>query len=257
MSKAGPFPWSKISTIEQAIAQLKHRSIRSFRHGLTRNDLLHLLAKPKDREVLQRVAKITSAASNNTQIQEMVINHGGFSNISMRVELPGSKKDGFLIPNYVGKEGFQTDLPDDVKERVNVALDRIIKNDLDWRYVKAVTDALVNRCKLASQVKLIMPTIVSLFRVQLGDQYPADDDYADKLYNQSLPREMPAIPPELRKWGVEVGATITKASMLPFTQESKSKEDEFKLSVTVEDHVGVPWEPNYALPKVSGYSFGN
>lgn len=256
-SQASPFSWSKVSTINQAIGQLKHRSIRSFRHGLTREDLLQLLAKPKDREVLKRIAKITSAASEGMQVQDMIVNHGDFSTVKMRVQLPGSKKNGFLIPNYVGKEGFQTDLPDDVKERVNVALNRVIKNDLDWRYVQAVVDALNNRCKLASQVKLIMPTIVSLFRVQLGENYPADDDYADKLYAQALPREIPAIPPELRKWGMEVGATITRASMLPFAVTEKAKEDEFGLSATVDDHVGMPWAPNHPLPKLGHYTFSN
>lgn len=248
--QASPFPWARKEFINHAIIQLKARSMRGFRHGLTREDLLNLLAKPKDREMLARVAKITAAA-NYTQVQEIQTKYGDYENLTLYIELPGSVKKGFLIPNYVSKTGLQTDLPEDTKARVKVAFERVIKNDLDWRYVKAVTDALMNRCYTASQVKLVMPTIVTLFRTQIGQDVPVDNDYADRIYAQSVPREMPALPPLLRQWAIDVGRTITLASMLPFETTAPEKPDEFNMRVVIADRIGVPWEPNYDLPVVS------
>lgn len=256
MATNGPFPWSKISTLNQAIAQLKHRSVRNFRHGMTIADLQMLLTKPKDRDVLAKASKIVTVTNGYTQTQQVYVPWGDYQKLTVNIAVDGGK-DGFLLPNYVTKNGLQTDLSDDVKQRVDLAFARFIKSDLDWRYAQSVVEALCNRCKTASQVKLIMPTIVSLFRVQFYENPESvENDYADRLYAQSLPKEMPAIPPLLREWAVKVGGLITGASMLPW-EAPKIAADGFKMSVHVMDKVTMPWAPDTELASVIGYGFQN
>lgn len=239
VQQASPFPYTRRNYIDSAIKELKRRSVQSFRHGIKREDLQVMLTRPEDRPILQRAAEIMAVGFYN-YAHHFTVPHGEYTDVQVYLEIPSSGPK-ILLPNYANKEGFQPDLPDEVRTRVHGAIERMVKNDMDWRYVAAVVDALMNRCRTASQIKLFMPTIVTLFRTKLGEDYPVDDDYADRIYGQSIPKDVPALPPELKQCATDVGMTITRASMLPFAPEVKAAEDDFIFRATVKDDLTTPW----------------
>lgn len=247
MSQYGPFPWRRQNDVDLAITELKRRSVQSFRHGIKREDLQVLLTKPEDRPILQRAAEIMAGGFYN-YTHTFIVPHGEYTDVQIYLEIP-SIGNKVLLPNYVNKEGFQPNIPDELRDRIHGAMTRLIKNDMDWRYVKAVVDVLMNRCKTAAQVKLYMPTIVTLFRTAFVNGYEGDNDYADRIYGLPMPKDVPALPPLLRKWAADVGMTVTRASMLPVTPEVKQAEDDFIFKATVKDEIRVPWG-DAKLPEV-------
>lgn len=247
MSQYGPFPWRRQADVDSAIKELKRRSMQSFRHNIKCEDLQVLLTKPADRPILQRAADIMAGGFYNSTYL-LNIPHGEYANVQVYLEIP-STGHKVLLPNYVNTEGFQPDIPDELRERVHGAMTRLIKNDMDWRYVKAVTDVLMNRCQTAAQVKLYMPTIVTLFRTGYVNGYEGDNDYADRIYGLPMPKDVPALPPLLRKWAADVGMTVTRASMLPITPEVKQADDDFIFRAVVKDEIRVPWG-DAKLPEV-------
>lgn len=225
--KTGAFRQFEYDAMSSAVTTLCTRVVSYHKAELTCNDIKGLFIAPAHHDLVHDTVKVIGLEPGDLFVTKQNIYGVGYVNITVRLK---HKDRGFVFPKYMGQKVY--DAPE-VEEIITRWVLRRMEIGQAFALADAVLKALHTRCDNPETVRFYWPTIIGLAST-------AGIDLADKVRDFKVPKNMPAIPLELRTAMAETTTTIAKAMMMmPTNHPLWGLSQEVKLEI----HKPYPTQP--------------